>query len=474
MLDITSRWRPPAPVPHVQPLRLIALLKTLSSNPLEAWTQAHFDEPVVKTSLAFGEVAVVSAPAAIRHVLVDNVSNYRKDNLQRRMLSSLSNGILTAEGDEWATQRRMFAPIFTSKTVKSFAPAMMQAVDALCERWINSEDQIIDVSIEVTRLTLDVLERTIFSDGLGRDAEEVRTAMRTFFDTVGRIDPFDVLGLPAFVPRLGRLSARPALRLLDNAIDKIISTRRRRLVEDAASVPRDILTLLLEAQDPDTGRGASEAEVRANILTFMSAGHESTSNAITWTLFLLSQSDEWRERVISEVEREMHGPVDTLAKRLTQTRAVIDEAIRLYPPLAAISRVAIAPDELAGARVKQGTIIVIAPYVLHRHRRVWKDADFFEPNRFLSPAREQIDRYAYLPFGGGPRGCLGSVFALQEATLAVAAVMINFELTLAAGHEVWPLHRITLRPRAGLPMTVRKRNPGRTNTVIAAESGRAQ
>jgi len=471
VLDITSRWRPPAPVPHAEPLRLIALLKTLRSNPLEAWTQAHFDEPIVKTSLAFGEVAVVSAPAAIRHVLVDNVSNYRKDNLQRRMLSSLSNGILTAEGDEWAAQRRMFAPIFTSKTVKSFAPAMMEAVDALCERWNDSKDQVIDVSVEVTRLTLDVLERTIFSDGLGPNVEEVRTAMRTFFDTVGRIDPFDVLGLPAFVPRIGRLSARPALRLLDNAIDNIIATRHRRLAEDAATVPRDILTLLLEAQDPETGRGVSEAEVRANILTFMSAGHESTSNAITWTLFLLSQSDEWRERVISEVEHEMHGPADTLAKRLIQTRAVIDEAIRLYPPLAAISRVAIGPDELAGVRIKRGTIIVIAPYVLHRHQRVWKEADFFDPNRFLSPAREQIDRYAYLPFGGGPRGCLGSIFALQEATLAVAAIMKNFELTLAAGHEVWPVHRITLRPRGGLHMTMRKRSPVQSRKTTATEAG---
>jgi cytochrome P450 len=469
VLNTKSRWRPPAPVPHVKPLKLLALLKTLSSNPLEAWTQAHFDEPIVKTSLAFGEVAVVSSPAAIRHVLVDNVSNYRKDSLQRRMLSSLSNGILTAEGDEWAAQRRMFAPIFTARTVKSFAPAMMEAVDALCERWSDSEDQVIDVSVEVTRLTLDVLERTIFSDGLGRNAEEVRTAMRTFFDTVGRIDPFDVLGLPAFVPRLGRLSARPALRLLDNAIDKIIASRHRRLAKNAAGVPRDILTLLLEAQDPETGRGVSEAEVRANILTFMSAGHESTSNAITWTLFLLSQSDEWRERVIAEVEREMQGPVDTLAKRLIQTRAVIDEAIRLYPPLAAISRVAIGPDELAGVRIKQGTIIVIAPYVLHRHQRLWKDSDLFDPNRFLSPAREQIDRFAYLPFGGGLRGCLGSIFALQEATLAIAAIMKNFELWLAPGQEVWPLHRITLRPRGGLHMTVRNRNPVSSKATAAIE-----
>ena len=474
MLDTTNRWRPPAPVPHVEPLKLIPLLKTASRNPLEAWTQAHFEEPVVINRLAFGEVAVVSDPAAIRHVLVDNVSNYRKDSLQRRMLSSLSNGILTAEGDEWAAQRRTFAPIFTAKTVKSFAPAMMDAVDVLCERWRNSDDQVIDVSAEVTCLALDVLERTIFSDGLGRNAEEVRTAMRTVFDTAGRIDPFDLLGLPAFVPRLGRLRARPALRLLDDAIDQIMATRRCRPAGDEAHGPRDILTLLLEAQDPETGRGAREEEIRANIFTFISAGHESTANAISWSLFLLSQSDEWRARVVAEAEREMQEPGDTLAKRLVETRAVIDEAVRLYPPLAAISRVAIAADEFAGARIKRGTIVVIAPYVLHRHRRLWKDADFFDPHHFLGPARERIDRYAYLPFGAGPRGCLGSVFALQEATLAVAAIMKDFELELAADYEVWPVHRITLRPRDGLPMTVRKRTPGTSRTAITTEAAQAR
>ena len=468
MLDITSRWRPPAPVPHSEPLKLIALLKTLSSNPLEAWTEAHFDEPIVKTSMAFGEVAIVSAPAAIRHVLVDNISNYRKDGLQRRMLVALGNGILTAEGDEWAVQRRTFAPIFIAKSIKSFAPVMTDAVGALCERWRSEDGRVIDVATEVTRLALDVLERTIFSDGLGRNAEEVRTAMRTFFDTAGRIEPFDVLGLPAFVPRLGRLSARSALRLFDNAIDTIIATRRQRLAEDAVNVPRDILTLLLEAQDPETGRGLSEPEVRANILTLISAGHESTANAMTWTLFLLSQSDEWRERIIAEAEREMHGSVETLAKRLVETRAVIDESMRLYPPLAAISRVAIGPDVLAGIEIKRGTIIVIAPYVLHRHRRLWENPDFFDPNRFLSPARERIDKYAYLPFGAGPRGCIGSVFALQETALAVAAIVKKFEFRLAVGQDVWPVHKITLRPRDGLHMTIRKRTPRRSKAAVRA------
>src|SRR5262249_19911222 len=160
----------------------------------------------------------------------------------------------------------------------------------------------------------------------------------------------------------------------------------------------------------------TESEVRANIITFISAGHETTANTLSWALYLVSQSPRWRDLVAEEAAREFAGPVDTLADRLVLTRAVIDEALRLYPPIAAISRSALGPDELAGVAVKRGTMVVVSPYVLHRHRTLWKDPDIFAPERFLNGEREKIDRYAYLPFGAGPRICIGATFALQEAT----------------------------------------------------------
>jgi cytochrome P450 len=221
---------------------------------------------------------------------------------------------------------------------------------------------------------------------------------------------------------------------------------------------RDLLTLMLNARDPGTGRPLSSAEIRANVITFMSAGHESTANTIAWTLFLLSQSSAWRERVAAEATRELDRPAETLPDRLVETRAVVEEALRLYPPLAAISRVALNSDELAGTPIQPGAMIVIAPYVLHRHRLWWKEPELFDPARFLPPARARIDRYVYMPFGAGPRGCIGSVFALQEAVIVVAAIIRKLELRVAPGHDVWPLHRITLRPRRGLPMIVRRRS----------------
>jgi cytochrome P450 len=199
----------------------------------------------------------------------------------------------------------------------------------------------------------------------------------------------------------------------------------------------------------------TEAEVRSNILTFIAAGHETTGNCLSWWPFLLSQSVEWWEHVAAEARREIDVPMAGVGDRLVLTRAVVGESIRLYPPMAAISRMAIGPDELAGVAVRRGSIVVIAPYVLLRHRHLWRDPDYSDPGRFLGDARMRIDRFAYLPFGAGMRTCIGSAFALQEATLVLATIMRHFALALAPGHAVWPLLRVTLRPAGGLPMTVR-------------------
>jgi cytochrome P450 len=352
---------PPAPKPQVKPLGPIALIRTLRRNPLECWAAQHFERPVVTGGLPFGQVLLVHEPRAIRRVLLENVSNYQKDRLQRRVLSAgLSDGLLAAEGEPWRIQRHVLAPMFARKTVMGFSSAMTAAADALIDR------------------------------------------------------------------------------CPDN-------------------VPDDLLTHLLRALGPATGDRITEPELRSNILTFIAAGHETTSNSLAWALFLLSQSSEWRHRVEAEVDRELNGNPDGCADRLIETRAVVEEAIRLYPPIAAISRVALGSDELAGERVKAGSLIVISPYVLHRHRMLWHRPTVFDPQRFLGMERSKIDRFAYLPFGVGPRICIGSAFALQEATLVLATIVRHFRFDLRPGHAVWPTLKVTLRPENGLPMILRKR-----------------
>jgi cytochrome P450 len=458
VLDRTAKFTPRAPVPHAKPLGSIELLRVLANNPLEAWTQAHFQQLIVKGGLSIGRAVEISDPPAVRHVLMDNAGNYEKDWLRRRILSAgLSNGLLTAEGPQWRIQRRALAPLFARKTVMSFSTAMRDAATALVGRLTSQAGQIVDLAVAATQLTLDVLERTIFSDGLGRDRDEMRLAMKVYFETVGRIELFGILGLPSFIPRPHRRKLRPMLHLCDEAIETIIATRRARIAIDPAGVPRDILTLLLEATDPNTGTKLSEAEIKANILTYIVAGHETTSNCIAWTLYLLSQSPEWRERIVAEAEREIDGNIDGLAERLIETRAVIDEANRLYPPIAAISRAAVGADKLAGHSIKRGTMVVIAPYVLHRHRALWADPDQFDPCRFLNGAHGTVDRFAYLPFGVGPRTCFGAAFALEEATIVVATLMRHFSFELKPGHPVWSVQKMTMRPRNGLPMLVQRR-----------------
>jgi cytochrome P450 len=451
-------WVPPAPQPRPEPPGLLAMLRTIYNNPLEAWCRAHFEEPIVTGRLISTQVVIVNEPAAVRRVLLDNAANYRKDWLQRRVLSNgLIEGLLSAEGDHWRMQRRALSPVFARRMVASFATAMLDASDQLIARWRDNDGKKVDVAADVTRLTLDVLQRTIFSDGIGQDPEQFRIALTEFFNVIGRIDGLDVIGFPSFVPRLGQRKTRAVRRFFDAAIDTMIASRRKSLAEGKA-VSNDILTLLLQAQDPETGQGMSEAEVRANIITFISAGHETTANTLSWSLYLLSQSPAWRERVAAEAKREPFEPVETLSDRLVETRAVIEEAARLYPPIVAISRQAIGPDNLCGIAIKPGALVVVAPYVLHRHRSLWDRPDVFDPARFLGRAREAIDRYAYLPFGAGPRICIGATFAMQEATIVLASIMKIFILELARGHAVWPVLRVTLRPEGGLPMIVRRRD----------------
>lgn len=452
-------FRPPAPAPRTRPASLFALLKLLYDNPLEAWTDEHFRELIVRARLPFVRVVLINDPSAIKRVLLDNETNYRRGGLQKRMLSAaFRNGLLMTDGEQWRRQRHAVAPMFGLRAIQGFAPAMREAAEACVARWTARGDgALIDVAAEMSELTLGVLERTSFCEVFGSDPGAFRRATRQYFDNVGRIDPCDILKLPAFVPRLTQTRARPALRFFDAAVDSIVAAQHRRLLNDPADAPHDLLSFLLEARHPPAGQGLSDSEVRANLVTLIAAGHETTANTLTWALFLLSKAPDWHERIAAEAAEMLDRPAHRLAELLTKTRAVIDEALRLYPPIVATTRIATSPDELAGEHVEAGTLIVIAPYVLHRHRRLWRQPDLFDPNRFLDEKPQEVDRYAYLPFGAGPHVCLGASFALLEATIVLATIARHFDLRVAPGFNVAPLLRVTLRPRGGLPMIVRRR-----------------
>ena len=455
-------FRPPAPVPKEGPSGLFSFLRALRRNPLTTWLDEHFDNLVVAGESVLGRVTVMSDPAGIKQVLVDNAANYRKDDLQMRVLApGLGRGLLTAEGDAWRLQRRTLAPLFNPRTVTGFAPAMIESAERMVRRWRRRDGQSLDVALEMTRVTLDVLERTIFTQGLSRDPDALGRAITRYFEAIGPVDPLDLFGMPGWIPRLGRIQAIPAVRFFEEVVGELVEGRRALLARGEA-VPRDLLTLLLEAADPETGKGLTDLEVRANIVTFIGAGHETTANALTWSLYLLSQAPAVRARIEAEVDAVAgDGPLDPEdVGRLVYTRAVIDEAVRLYPPVPFMSRAAIRDDRIGSLKIPARSVVAIVPWVLHRHRKLWDEPDAFDPGRFMPERRGAIDRFAYLPFGVGPRVCIGASFSLQEAVIVLAAVVRDTRLDLAEGHVVRPLHRITLRPEGGLPMrlTMRERS----------------
>jgi cytochrome P450 len=453
-------FRPPRPTPRLRQLGPVALLNTIITNPIECWTEEHFQKPIVVGGFPFARVAVLNDPSAIRKVLVENPSAYRKGILERRILSTrLRDGLAAVDGEQWASQRRTLAPLFGRKAVMQLAPKFADAAGALVKRWCNRRvDEPIDIKIEMAALALEVLTRSIFQTGLGGDPEAVHAAMVGFFASAGRIDLFDLIGLPDAIPRVAQWQMRGVLRTFEHALDAAIAQGRSNLGKNTVNGARDVLDALLMAKDPETGRHMSDAEVKANVLTFFFAGRESTATALTWATYLLSQSPEWSARVTAEAERELRSPFDEATDGLRETRAVVDEAMRLYPPFAGITRTANRREQLAGRAIERGTMIVVSPYVLHRHRLLWNDPDLFDPGRFLDAADRKVDRYAYLPFGVGRRMCIGAGFALQEATIVLATIMKHFSLELVPGQTVWPLQRFTLRPRDPLMMVVKRRS----------------
>jgi cytochrome P450 len=459
-MQAETLFRPPAPPPLDRSLDLIDFLKLLRANPLETWADEHFEQLIVSGEGALGRITVISDPAAIRHVLVDNAANYRKDDLQLRVLApGLGRGLLTADGDEWRLQRRTLAPLFSPRTVASFLPDMNTAAERLVRRWRrNRPGRVVDLSLEMTRVTLDVLERTIFTNGPARDPDALGRAITRYFEAIGPIDPLDLFGMPDWLPRIGRVKARPAIRFFEEVVGELTDARRA-LMASGKPAPRDLLTLLLEAADPETGRGLSDLEVRANIVTFIGAGHETTANALSWSMYLLSKAPTARERIEREVDdvlAEGRVAAEDL-ERLVYTRAVLEEAMRLYPPVPFMSRAALAEDRIGTLRIPKGSLVTIAPYVLHRHRRLWDAPDAFDPERFLPERRAGIDRFAYLPFGAGPRVCIGQAFALQEATIVLAHAVRAARWDVVEGHDIRPVHRITLRPEGGVPARLRVR-----------------
>lgn len=455
-LRIADRRRPPAPLPHARKLGPLGLYRALRSNAITVWRQEAFEEPIVADGGLLGAFVVLNDPDAIRRVFIDNAANYPKDRLQREKLGpALGSGLLTAEGEAWRLQRRTVAPLFQPQAVQAYLPVMAESVEAMLARWARAGGAVHDVAAEMTALTYDIIARTVFSCEIETPAEVMAAAITDYFEALGRIDLWDVLPLPRWLPRPALIRAGGAVGVFREEVRRLLARRRARLAE-GRSLPDDLVTRLIEARDPESGAPLGDGVIHDNLVTFMGAGHETTANALVWSFFLLSEFPAAEARLAAEAQG-LDAPTGEGVARLRFTRMVLEEAMRLYPPVPFLSREALAPDRLGEVAVAAGTLVIVAPFVLHRHRRLWEEPDLFAPERFAPERRATIPRFAYLPFGAGPRICVGNTFALQEAVLVLAMVARRFRLRLAEGVTVAPVARMTLRPANGLPMRVEPR-----------------
>ena len=455
--DTLQTRRPPAPVPPQGALGPIALYRALRANAITAWRAEAYEEAYIVGRNRLGGFVLLNDPDLIRHVLIDNAANYPKDNLQLEKLTpAVGRGLLTAEEESWRLQRRTVAPLFQPAGVTSYLAAMAISVDEMLARWDRETGATVDVAREMTRLTYDIISRTVFSNEIETPPDVMGEAITTYFGALGRIDLWDVLPLPRWLPRPAFIRAKPAQKIFRDEVLRLFERRRARIAA-GESVPDDLVTRLINARDPETGAPLSDVVIHDNLVTFIGAGHETTANALAWTLFLLSEFPEADAVVAAESAVLGDTPgADDLA-RLTGTRMILEESMRLYPPVPFLSRGVVSADRLGEVDVMPDMRVIIAPWVLHRHRKLWVDPDLFVPERFAPENRGKISRFAYLPFGAGARICVGMTFAMQEALLALTMIARRFRLTLGEGAHVMPFARMTLRPMHGLPMRIEKR-----------------
>ncbi|WP_026757082.1 cytochrome P450 [Sediminimonas qiaohouensis] len=437
----------PVHVPLVrEPWGILRSLNAARSNVLSIIPAIATKQPMVsgKTGKRWH---MVMDPAAIRRILLERLDDYPKSDVTKNLLRpAIGESLFVAEGAHWRWQRRAAAPAFSHRNVMNLSPVMTRAAEGASDRVAQAGPRAVDMAAEMVRATFDVISDVTFSGEEGFDRDAVHRAIDAYIADAGKISLFDMLGLPDWIPRPGRMMSGAALREMKSVADAAIDARRD---AGGAEMP-DLLDLLLSGEDPETGRRMDTGELRDNLLTFIVAGHETTALALGWSLYLCAFDQDVQERARAEAQGVLGQRAATGedVANLPFIRQIVDEALRLYPPAGIISRTAQTPDTLCGREVRRGDTVMIPIYALHRNHLLWDEPDAFRPDRFAD--RKAIDRYAYLPFGDGPRVCIGASFALQEAVIILATLLARHRFSPVEGRAPSPVMILTLRPEGGV------------------------
>ena len=432
-----------------QPLGLFRSLAMARRNVLSIIPEIAVKQPMVSGKMG-KRWHMVMDPTAIREMLLDRVDDYPKSLVTKNLLRpAIGDSLFIAEGAHWRWQRRAVAPAFSHRNMLNLSPIMTAAAQRSADRIVAAGPRAINMLDEMVTATFDVISDVTFSGGDGFDRGAVHRAIDDYIAEAGKLSLFDILGLPDWLPRPGRAMLGRALKDMKRIADGAIDARAERGPSDTP----DLLDLLLDGTDPKTKRQMNTAELRDNLLTFIVAGHETTALTLSWALYLMGFDQAVQQKARAEAQTVLQGRAATGAdvENLPYIRQIIDETLRLYPPAGVISRTAQRNDTLCGREVRPGDTVMVPIYALGRHQQLWDQPDVFDPDRFKD--RKAIDRYAYLPFGDGPRICIGASFAQQEAVIILATLLSRFRFTPVAGKSPEPVMILTLRPEGGVWLT---------------------
>jgi cytochrome P450 len=434
---------PPSPPRAPEDMTALARMAAMRVNAIGTWGQRAYEEDIVRGRFAGRSSFILNAPDAIRHVLVDNYENYERTPASIRVLRPmLGEGLLIAEGRAWKHQRRTLAPAFTPRAVMPLIPHMIAVTDETIAKLAASNGESVDLREAMQRMTLEIAGRTMFSFGMERHGPALRDFVMEYGERLARPHFLDLV-LPLGWPSPQDFF-RARFRKRWTRFIGMLMAERRATGKSEGAPPRDLFDLMGTARDPETGDAFTDEQLGDQVATMILAGHETTATALFWALYLLALDPATQAEVAAEVKSaSSNGALDL--DQLKFTRAVVDETMRLYPPAFAIARAAAGPDMIAGIPVRKNDVILIAPWLLHRHEKLWRDPNAFVPSRFLPPSPPP-DRFAYLPFGVGARVCIGAHFALVEATLALAKLIGAFHVELLDTEPVIPIGVVTTQP----------------------------
>jgi cytochrome P450 len=448
------RLVPPRITPPAQPLTGLAFVARFVRNPIAVVPQAAYDGDLVAVMRGRTPIVWITAPAMIKTVLLDEREKFLKLAQIRLLSPLLGKGILTSEGADWKWQRQAAAPMFRPQELAGFVPTFVRAAERVIAGWRAQSGAVQPVDRCMTEATFEVISATLLPSADERMPHAVERSTGLFQRSGAWGQLYAVANLPQWLPQPGRRSMARAIGALRSAVAALIAERRAH-----PGAKDDLLHRLMHARDPESGQSMNDEQLVDNLLTFYLAGHETTAKALTWTLYLLARSPEWTRALEEEIAR-VTGGAEIIAGHIEQlvlTQQVLKESMRLYPPVPLMTRQAVADTRLGDHPIRAGSSVVMPIYAIHRHAKRWEDPDAFDPARFAAEREAAIPRYQYMPFGAGPRICIGMGFAMMEATAMLATLLRHARFAPVAGREPAPVARVTLIPGGGMPLRVRVR-----------------